>query len=196
MYMHRWLGQTLTQFRGFSILSLEKQLLHDVRHDRIAGSLIALHSIAFSYMALGIQVLHNSIGREDKDDYVKNQMSGRNLSVGLFNRMGQVASAGIALDFLATLGVLPSELSAAPAHPGGRVLSGSSVPVFGVAGDSFDALRTTMDAAFGRDTDSDGEDREKAGAADVVKAMHKILPGAKTIGVHQGFNALESALKE
>lgn len=196
MYMHRWLGQTLTQFRGFSILSLEKQLLHDVRHDRIAGSLIALHSIAFSYMALGIQVLHNSIGREDKDDYVKNQMSGRNLSVGLFNRMGQVASAGIALDFLATLGMLPSELSAAPAHPGGRVLSGSSVPVFGVAGDSFDALRTVMDAAFGRDTDSDGEDREKAGASDVVKAMHKILPGAKTIGVHQGFNALESALKE
>lgn len=196
MYMHKWLGQTLTQFRSFSILSLEKQLLHDIRHDKIAGSLIALHSIALSYMALGVQVMHNAIGRNDRDEYIESQMSGRNLSVGIFNRMGQLASAGIGLDMLATLGALPSELTAAPSHPGGRVLSGGAVPVVGTVGDSFAALRTAMDAAFGRDEDSGGNTRDKASAADVVRDLHKILPAAKTIGLHQGFNYLEESLRE
>ena len=147
-------------------------------------------------MALGIQVMHNSIGREDRDEYIKSQMGGRNLSIGLFNRMGQVAAAGIGLDLLATLGALPTELTAAPMHPGGRVLSGSSVPVVGTIGDTFAAMRTGMDAVFGRDEDSEGNTREKAGAADVVRDLHKILPGAKTIGLHQGFNYLEEALRE
>lgn len=191
LYMHRWLGQTLTQFRGFSILSLEKQLIHDIRGDKIAGLITGLHAIALSYMALCIQTMHNAIGRKDKDEYIHKQLSGTNLAVGIFNRMGQLAAAGIVEDLLATFGLLPTELAASQAHPGGRVLGGSSVPAFGLVGDTASAIRKTADYAFGRETDVFGDARKKAEFKDVVHAWHKVAPWAKTIGFNQALNTLE-----
>jgi len=177
--MHKWLGQTLTQFRSFSLLSLEKQLIHDIRHDRIAGATIALHSAFLGFLGLTINTLNRGIGREDADEFIKNNLTGTNAVLGVFNRMGQTASVGIGLDFLATLGALPEEISA-PGHTGYRGLSSSSIPLVGLASDVKDVGVDLVDILKG-----DGA------AGRTIRDIQQVVPFAKTVGINQAFNAIE-----
>lgn len=179
VFMHKWLGQTLTQFRSFSLLSLEKQLIHDIRHDRIAGSLIFLHSAMLSYMALTINTLNSAIGREDADDYIKNRLTGANAVLGVFNRMGQTASAGIALDGLATLGALPDDLMAAPGQTGFRGMTTTSAPIIGVVSDVLDVGRDLVDILKG-----EGDTNK------TLRDIQQVIPFGRPIGINQAFNAI------
>jgi len=177
--MHKWLGQTVTQFRSFSLLSLEKQLVHDIRHDRIAGSMIALQSAFLGYTALSINAMIRGIGREDSDEYIKNQLTGTNAILGTFNRMGQTASLGIGLDFLATLGALPDEMMASPGQTGYRGLTSSSIPLVGMTSDVKDIAVDMVDILKG-----DGD------AGKTLRDIQQVVPFGKTIGIQQAFNAL------
>lgn len=177
--MHKWLGQTVTQFRSFSLLSFEKQLLADIRHDRIAGSLIMMQSAALAYGALTINAMLRGIGREDADEYIANQLTGTNAVLGVFNRMGQFASAGIALDGLATLGALPDDMMAAPGQTGYRGLTSSSVPVVGAIGDVKDVAQDMFKILKG-----DGD------ANKTITDIQNVTPFGKAIGINQAFNAL------
>lgn len=181
--MNRWMGQTLVQFRSFSLLSLSKQLMHDVRHDRIAGSLIFLHSAAMGLMSLGISTGVRYAGRSDFSEKWENAMTGQNLVMGIFNRMGQVASAGIAGDALATLGLLPDELMV-PGASGYRGLNTSNVPIVGMSGDVIDIGKDISEIL--------------KGTGDLSKLSNdisKITPFAKTIGINQGFNVINDLLE-
>ena len=178
-FMHKWLGQTVTQFRSFSLLSLEKQLVHDIRHDRIAGSMIALQSAFLGYSALTINAMIRGIGREDSDEYIKKQLTGTNAILGTFNRMGQTASLGIGLDFLATLGALPDDMMAAPGQTGYRGLSSSSIPLVGMTADVKDIAVDMVDILKG-----DGD------SGKTLRDIQQVVPFGKTIGINQAFNAL------
>ncbi len=183
VFMNKWMGQIITQFRNFSILSLGKQLMHDVRHDPMAGSLIAMHSLAMSVAAYGIYVAHKGIGRKDQDEYFAKAFSPGEMTFGVLNRMGQLASVGVAGDMLATLGLLPDDLMAAPGQSGYRGLTSTSIPIVGVAEDAKNALTNIPDLLKG--------DVEPGKA---LRDLQKIIPFGKAIGINQAFNAMSGAL--
>lgn len=185
MFMHKWLGQTLTQFRSFSLLSLEKQLVHDIRHDRIAGSLIFLHSTCLAYAALSIQTLQNALGREDQDEYIKKHLASGRAVYDVMSRMGQLAAGQTVMDGFATLGLLPDDMMSSSLHPGGRIMRPNYIPVVGLATDVTGAVRTLADTLVGESDDSD-----------LLKDIRKITPFAKTIGINQALNALEQGMKD
>lgn len=178
IFMHKVLGQTITQFRSFSIASLDKQLIHDVRHDRAAGALILMWSVGLGAIA------HSVAGTLNMDE---NAFEPHNMLFGIWNRMGQTASMGLALDGLATLGVLPDELMAAPNRYGFRSYGANSVPVIGMAEDVRGVFSKTADFLLDSDSNYDG--------ADVLNQVQKVTPFAKVVGINQAFNAIEEEIR-
>jgi len=186
-FMHKWLGQTMTQFRSFSLLSFEKQLLHDIRHDRAAGAVIAAHSAMMAYVAMTIKAIHANLGKDDAAEQIKNKLTGLNAVKGVINGMGQVAAWGIAKDGLATFGLLPAEMMSAPNQVGARGLTGSSVPVLGLAADVAEVGKNVADMVF----------RDKEGIElKTVKSVQGITPFGRAIGINQAWNAMFNLLDE
>lgn len=184
IFMHKWLGQTLTQFRSFSIISLEKQLVHDYKHDKAMGAIMAIHSALLSYAGLGISVMQQNLGKEDFAERVKERMTGKNAVIGSINRMGQLASMGIGIDLMATLGVLPDYMLANRDEYGARALTTGSVPVMGLVTDLAQAPKAVADLIKGKED-----------ANNTLKEIQDIIPFAKAIGINQGLNILKEQLK-
>ena len=185
-FMHKWLGQTVTQFRSFSLLSFEKQLLHDIRQDRGAGALIAAHSMVMAYAAMTVKAIHSSIGKEDVGEEIRNRLTGLNAVKGVINGMGQVASWGIAKDGLATFGLLPKSMMSAPDQLGARGLTGSSVPVLGLAADVVGAVKGLSEIYKGKE----GAELKE------LKAIQSITPFGRAIGINQAWNAMFNLVDE
>lgn len=183
--MHRVLGATITQFRTFSILSLEKQLLRDIKQDPIAGSHMAVWSAGLSFLGYGAYTLAAG-SREQKESMFETQ----NLFMGIYNRMGQLASTSIGFDFLATLGVLPDSLTASPQRLGARTYGYNSIPVLGAARDA-----GNLTAQVGDFLTPWGDPTTEPTTGDILKGVQKILPFAKTIGIRQAYDALEEELE-
>jgi len=184
MFMHKWLGQTLTQFRAFSLLSLEKHLVSDIRHDKVMAGIMAMHSAMLSYISLGIASMQANIGKEDALERIERQMTGSAAVAGVINRMGQLASVGIGVDLMATLGLVPDEFMANPRQTGARAFSVESVPVVGMVGDMLEAPRAAIGAITGKETASKG-----------IKEVQDVLPFAKAIGINQALNVLKGSLE-
>lgn len=182
--MHRVLGSTITQFRTFSILSLEKQLLRDIKQDPIAGSHMAVWSAGLSFLGYGAYTL--AAGDEEQK---KNMFETQNLTMGIYNRMGQLAGTSIGFDFLATLGVLPDSVMASPQRLGARTYGYNSIPVLGAARDA-----GNLAARVGDFITPWGDQSTEPTVGDIAKDVQKILPFAKTIGIRQAYDALEEEL--
>jgi hypothetical protein len=178
-YMHTTLGSLLTQFRAFSIGSLEKQLLYDLKYNRSKGLLIFLTSMFLSGISYGSRVMLNSIGREDQYEYIENRMSGMNLTWGVFGGMGQIAAVEPALDIAATLGMLPDTLMSSPGKRGATPLGARSVPAFGVIGDT---TRLIRDVSKQLTTDDD---------VNLIKDIRNLTIYNNMIGINQLLNYIE-----
>jgi len=177
-FMHRLLGMTLYQFRTFSITSLDKQLIHDIKHDRAAGALILAWSAGLGMMT------HSVAGALNMNE---NAFDTQNLLFGTWNRMGQVSALGIAADGLATIGALPDDLMAAPNRYGFRSYGFNSVPSLGLAEDAVRTVRKTSDFLFDPDSNY--------GSEDVINQWQKVIPFGKAVGINQAFNAIEDELE-
>jgi len=183
-WMNKWFGSTLTQFRNFSLLSLNKQLIHDIRHDQMAGALIAMHSIFLSYVAYGLKTLNSGAGRKDQDKYFKQAFSPTGLTFGLINNMGQLASVGIAGDIMATMGALPSDWMAAPGKRGFRSMTPSSIPVVGMGSDMMNIGKDAVDAV-----------KWDLNPSKTFKDIQRVAPFGKAFGIHQALNAISGSLE-
>lgn len=183
-WMNKWFGSTLTQFRNFSLLSLNKQLIHDIRHDQMAGALILMHSMFLSYIAYGLKAINSGLGRSDQEAYLKNAFSPTGMTFGMFNNMGQLASLGLAGDVLATLGALPSDWMAAPGKRGFRSMTAGSVPIVGMGAD---VLNVGKDAV--------GALKMDVNPSKAIRDLQKVTPFAKALGVNQALNAISGALE-
>ena len=174
--MNKWFGATATQFRNFALLSLNKQLIHDIRHDQMAGAIIAMHSMFLSFVAYGAKTMYNGIGKDQS--YYQQAFSPSGLTFGLLNSMGQLASVGLAGDIMSTLGAMPSSWMASPGKSGFRAMSAESVPIVGMGTDVLKTARSISDL-----------DAEKT-----IRDVHKIVPFGKAAGIHQALNAISGAL--
>jgi hypothetical protein len=184
-WMNKWFGATMTQFRNFSLLSLNKQLIHDIRHDQMAGAIITMHSLFLSYIAYSLKASLSGVGRKDQDAYFKQAFSQTGIMFGMLNNMGQLASVGIAGDVLATLGALPSDWMAAPGKRGFRSMTAGSVPIVGAGSDVLNLAKDAVDIA-----------KLDANPSKVLKDVQRVAPFGKAIGINQAINAISGALDE
>lgn len=179
-YMHTLLGSLLTQFRSFSLGSLEKQLLYDVKYNRSRGMLIALNSVFLAGLSYGTKTMLNGAGRPDAEKYIENRMSGMNLAWGIIGGMGQLGIIDPAMDLAATIGIVPDSLLASPGKKGAAPLGVRSIPALGVAADM---AQTTQDI-FGtiRGTKKD---------INLVKDIRSLTLFNNMVGLNQIWNLIE-----
>lgn len=177
IWMNKWWGKALTQFKSFSIVSLEKQLIHDLRGDKAQAAMILGWSSLLGYTAYATQMHLQSLGRADKDEFLDQKFSSENLAMGVFNKLPQTASLSLAGDFLATVGLMPDSLTQAPGRMGFQQMGfGELVPAAGVVGDTVELSRALTSYAMG---DDDVSTRQ------VVDKVRRLVPLANTIGVGQ-----------
>lgn len=104
-WMNTSLGKIISQFKRFSITSLEKQFMHDIQGDKaIMATRLAL-SLGIGYASFGVKTAINSIGQED--GYFSENMTGERGVFGAISMMPQLAAMTLFGDALASLGVMP-----------------------------------------------------------------------------------------
>jgi hypothetical protein len=179
-WMNTWLGKTLTQFRAFSIISAEKQLVHDIRGDKIMAAQTLMFGVLASYMTYNAKVRIKAMGKKDKDEYLDNMLSDEMVAWGTFNMLPQTAIISIAGDVVATMGALPEEITQTPNSYGGfRPMGADNVaPVFGTISDTVSAGRGVFDVLYGRDVSEKSK-----------RAARALIPMAQTTGIGQAINA-------
>lgn len=188
VWMNKWWGKALTQFKSFSIVSIEKQLIHDLRGDKIQAASILAWSTLLGYVAYTTQMQMQALGRADRDKFLREKFEPNNIAFGVFNKLPQVAGMSLGGDALATLGMMPDELMNAPNRMGFRQQNfGDLVAGAGVIGDAFDASRALIKYANGDDDMS---------ARKLVDKLRRLVPLANTIGVGQMTKASVDMLED
>ncbi|MGL6086418.1 MAG: hypothetical protein ACRC29_10945 [Enterobacterales bacterium] len=188
MWMNKWWGKALTQFKSFSIVSIEKQMIHDLRGDKIQAAQILAWSALLGFASYSTQMQMQAIGRADRDKFLEDKFSGHNMAMGVFNKLPQVAGMSLGGDFLATIGVMPESMMQAPGRMGFQQQGfGELVAGAGVVGDAFDLTRAFAKYATG---DDDVSTRQ------LVDKVRRLVPLANTIGVGQMTKATVDLLEE
>lgn len=187
-WMSKWWGKALTQFKGFSIVSLEKQLIHDIRGDKAQASLIFAWSTFLAATAYGTQMQMQSVGRADRDQFLKDKFNDQALAFGVFNKLPQVAALGLLGDGAASLGLLPDAMTQAPGRTGFRNMgAGDLVAGVGMVGDYQDVMRAMADYASGSDDVSTRQ---------LVDKIRRVVPLANAIGIGQATKASVDLLED
>lgn len=188
IWMNKWWGKALTQFKSFSIVSIEKQLVHDLRGDKIQAAQILAWSSLLGYASYATQMQMQALGREDSDKFLDEKFSNNNIAVGVFNKLPQVAGFGLAGDALATFGLMPDSMMQAPGRMGFRSQGfGDLVAGAGVVGDFTDFGRAMVRYANG---DDDLSTRQ------LVDKGRRLVPLANTIGIGQMTKASVDLLED
>lgn len=188
IWMNKWWGKALTQFKSFSIVSIEKQLIHDLRGDKIQASMILAWSTLLGYAAYATQMQMQAIGREDSDKFLRDKFSPQSMAMGVFNKLPQVAGFGLAGDALATFGLMPDAMMQAPGRLGfQRQGFGELVAGAGVIGDAVGTINMMTRYASG---DDDVSTRQ------VVDKVRRLVPLANTIGIGQMTKASVDLLED
>ncbi|AIM51263.1 putative internal virion protein [Lelliottia phage phD2B] len=188
MWMNKWWGKALTQFKSFSLVSIEKQLIHDLRGDKLVAAQILGWSSLLAFAAYSTQMQMQAIGRADRDKFLEDKFSAHNMAMGTFNKMPQVAGLSLGGDFLATLGLMPDSMMQAPGRMGFQQQGFSEIVAgAGVVGDVFDFSRHLAKYATG---DDDVSTRQ------IVDKMRRLVPFTNSIGVGQMSKAGVDLLEE
>lgn len=188
VWMHSSIGKVLTQFKSFSIISVEKQLIHDLRGDKIKAAQTLMWSSLLGYVAYNVRTQLASIGRHDREKFLEDRLNDRAVSVGTFNMMPQVAGLSLAGDFLGTVGLLPDSAMSAPGRAGVRPMSGNNIaPAAGVIADTAKLAHSVTRML---DPTSEGT------GVDVLKAGRKLVPLSNALGAGQMLNVLIGAAEK
>jgi len=134
------LGKTIAQFRTFMLSAYAKQLLNGVAHRDWATASSFLMSMVFGGLFYTAQTGVNSIGREDREEYLEDRLSTASIAKAAFQRAGWSSLIPMAADN--TVGMLMDEPIFAY-----RTTELGSHAFFG--NPSADLLNTSMRAAQG-----------------------------------------------
>ena len=86
LYMTSTMGQVLTQFRTFMLVSWSKQFLHNIKARDVKAMQAMLGSVAFASLGYMAQVQANAQFRDDKEEYLKKMLSVDALAKASFQR--------------------------------------------------------------------------------------------------------------
>lgn len=188
VWMNKWWGKLLTQFKGFSIVSLEKQAVHDfINGDKFQAAQILGLSAGMAFVAYATQMQLQASGRGDGDKFLKEKFEPNNLAFGVFNKMPQTAALSLAGDALATFGLLPDSMTQASGRMGFNTMgAGELVPAAGMVGDYTDTIRAYADYVSG-DPDTS--------LHQVVDKTRRAVPLLNAIGIGQALKAATDTLE-
>jgi hypothetical protein len=176
------IGRALSQFRTFSIVSAEKQLIHDMRGNKIQAAQTAIYGSLLSYMAYSARVWIRASTKDDPQDFIDKAFDPVTVSWGVLNLLPQVAGPMLGAEFLGISGIVPDKFTAAPGRVG--VPSSYSPPVLSGLKDTAKAVHSTVKAVEGT-----GESNK------AVSDFLSLLPFSKAIGIgyitHKGLGLIE-----
>ena len=86
LYMTSTMGQILTQFRTFMLVSYAKQTLHNIKAKDFRAMSAMLHSVAFAGLAYTAQTQVNAQFRDDKEEFLKERLSVDAIAKASFQR--------------------------------------------------------------------------------------------------------------
>ena len=98
LYMTSTMGGILTQFRTFMLVSHAKQFLHNIRANDFKAYSAMMYSSAFAGLAYMAQTQLNSIGRKDKEEFLKERLSVESIAKASFQRSSWAALFPAAVD--------------------------------------------------------------------------------------------------
>lgn len=169
-WMEKWLGRAMTQFRRFSIISTEKQLIHDLRGDKIQAAQTLAWTSMIALMAYSARAHIKASEQDDPDAYLERAFSPTTISYGVFNFLPQTAGVSLFAETFGTMGLIPDRYQAAPGRTG--IPSKYSPPVLSELKDGAKAIHSTV-----KMLDGTGD------AHDAARDMLRLLPFQGAVGV-------------
>lgn len=85
-YMTKTNVQLFTQFRTFTLVAYEKQLMHNIAAKDGQATLAMLYSTFFAGSAYVLQTTLNSVGREDQEEFLEERLSNKAIAAAAFQR--------------------------------------------------------------------------------------------------------------
>jgi len=86
VHMTSTLGKIITQFRTFMLVSYSKQFLHNIKRNDFAAYSAMMYSTFFAGLSYTAQMKANAIGREDKEEFLKERLSPIEIGKAAFQR--------------------------------------------------------------------------------------------------------------
>jgi hypothetical protein len=86
LYMTSTMGQILTQFRTFMLVSYAKQTLHNIKANDFRGYTAMMYSVAFAGLSYVAQTQVNAQFREDKEEFLKERLEPLAVAKASFQR--------------------------------------------------------------------------------------------------------------
>lgn len=177
-----WFGpyaRFFTQFKSHSLISLEKQIVHDMRGDKAHMAGVTMWGMGLAYAAYMSQMNLRALGmsEDERQDYLDKNTTGKALAWGVLNKHSQLASIGLLSDLGMFSGALPAEMydTTRYGYQHGRL--DSLVPAMGVIQD---AAKTTGNAFELMYSPMTGQDPAEA-AQELTKGVFRNLPYLNTI---------------
>lgn len=174
------MGRYLTQFRTFSLISLEKQLVADMRGDAASMPAKFLYgtglSMASYYSQMNIRAL--ALPEDKREAYLEKTLTGANLYWGIFNKHSMLAAAGIFNDAGIATGMLPKEAYDSTRYGYLNNNVDAVIPSLGLINDTLSVMGSAAGVAGAAYRDESVKDASKQLAHDLIK----ITPYSQTIG--------------
>nr|CDQ33420.1 hypothetical protein BN993_02862 [Virgibacillus halodenitrificans] len=188
IWVNKELGKLLTQFRTFSLVSLEKQLIAGIRGNHAVLAQKLMYSTLLAYLAYNGRVAVQAKLKDDPEEYVRKSTEGMAGVIGVMNMNNVYGGFGIPLDGLATVNALPEEWMSGGKSWGFRGYGVDSVPAAGVLKD---VQGVTAGAMGGLRSILVGEGVEDEDAERIQKKAMRLLPLANTAAVGTALSVIE-----
>ncbi len=188
-----WLGgfgRFLTQFRTFSLNSLEKQLVADMRGDAASMPSKFMLGTGLASAAYMAQMNLRALGmpEEERAAYLEKTTTGANLAWGVFNKHSQLAAAGVVADAMVLSGMMPKEFYDGTRYGYMNSNIDAFVPALGMANDALQAVSATT-GLVGSMTPIGDKTTDEA-LKTFKKDVLDITPFSNTIGFGEYFKNL------
>lgn len=176
------MGRYITQFRTFSLISLEKQLVADMRGDAMSMPAKFMYGTGLAaasyYSQMNIRAI--ALPEDKREEYLEKQLTGANLYWGIFNKHSMLAAAGLFNEAAIATGIAPKEAYDSTRYGYLNSNVDAAIPSLGLVNDVASLTGSSFDVvAAATYRDEDVEEAGKKAAKDLIK----LTPYAQTIGI-------------
>lgn len=100
IHMTSTMGKIFTQFRAFMLVSHAKQFLHNIKRNDFAAYSAMMWSTFYGGLAYTAQMHVNAIGRDDKEDFLKERLTVEEIGKNAFARSSWAALIPSGIDYV------------------------------------------------------------------------------------------------
>ncbi len=86
IHMTSTMGKIISQFRTFMLVSYSKQFLHNIKRNDFAAYSAMMYSSFFAGLSYTAQMHANAVGRQDKEEFLKERLSAVEIGKAAFQR--------------------------------------------------------------------------------------------------------------